>query len=126
MSDDIFKKETKFVKKKKSGPLEYASATQPFELYSTQIWRVLYCIIPWLSFSSAISTPSSTDICQNDGSGTLLNNKDEASWHQMNEDTIKPEVNAQSELEDEEDEVKTLEELQSTINRFPSIFWISH
>ena len=52
----------------------------------------------------------------------MLNNKDEASWHQMNEDNIKPEVNAQSELEDEEDEVKTLEELQSTINRFPSIF----
>ena len=73
-----------------------------------------------------MSTPSSTDNCQNDGSSTLLNNKDGASWHQMNEDTIKPEVNAQSEMEDEEDEVKTLEELQSTINRFPSIYWISY
>ncbi len=64
-----------------------------------------------------MSTPSSTNNFQNAGSGTLSNNKDEA-WHQLNEDSIKPEVNATSELEDEEDEVKTLEELQSTINRF--------
>ncbi len=71
-------------------------------------------------FSPAMSTPSSTDTCQNGRSETLLNNKDEA-WQQMSEDSIKPEVNVLSELEDEEDEVKTLQELQSTINRFLTI-----